>query len=212
MDAGRIATDRFWNILPFDEIPSTNEYLKANCGSLPDGTVAVAARQTAGRGRRGRAFDSQGALCMSLLVKNAGQAPPLSLLCGLAVCEALGEDARLKWPNDVLLNGKKVCGILCEAVHTGVFASAVCGIGVNLAQSPSWFAARGLTGASSLKIETGGDPDFSDTAHRILLAAGRLLAKARRDPAAVVEGVRARCATLGKEVAVHRHEAYVRKH
>ena len=77
----------------------------------------------------------------------------LPLLASLSVAEQLrrryGVQCQIKWPNDLLLNGKKLCGILCEGVEGGV----VCGIGLNLAQSAAHFAALGLPHATSLALE-----------------------------------------------------------
>lgn len=96
--------------------------------------------QTGGRGRRGRAWSSPPGcgLYVSLIVRprfGAEQAGTLPLLAGLCVAElarSLGAEARLKWPNDVLVNGRKLAGVLCEArVEAGCIV-AVVGVGLNL--------------------------------------------------------------------------------
>jgi BirA family biotin operon repressor/biotin-[acetyl-CoA-carboxylase] ligase len=119
---------------------STNAVLLARAESgSPGGTVAVAATQTAGRGRRGRTWISApgDSLTFSLLWRFApGTAPAgLSLAVGLAVAEALGKvgagGTALKWPNDILLGGKKLAGILIE-LQPGAPHVAVIGIGLNL--------------------------------------------------------------------------------
>jgi BirA family biotin operon repressor/biotin-[acetyl-CoA-carboxylase] ligase len=102
--------------------------------------VVLAGRQTAGRGRQGRAWVSgPGNLFMSVLVRPADAASWLGLLplaAGIAVCDAArgaGVDARLKWPNDVLVDGRKLAGILAEAQSSGGGVEAVVvGIGVNV--------------------------------------------------------------------------------
>ena len=112
------------HIIHFDEIDSTNTYLKNNCPQLADGTVVCADRQTAGRGRFDRKWISQdGGLYFSVLVKpqRTDFLPNFTQLMAVCVCtaaEELGAKAWLKWPNDVLANGKKLCGILSEAVVT----------------------------------------------------------------------------------------------
>jgi BirA family biotin operon repressor/biotin-[acetyl-CoA-carboxylase] ligase len=124
-----------------------------------DGTAVVAETQTAGRGRRGRVWrDDPGAsLLCSVILRSTlppARVPTLSLAAGVAVAEALasaaGVDARLKWPNDVLLGERKVAGILLERHGEAL----VLGIGVNVAQPafPPELAARAtslaLAGAS----------------------------------------------------------------
>lgn len=114
------------------------EYLDA-CASTNDeafargpGSIVIAARQSAGRGRMGRSFSSEeGGLYLSLcapLPCSAREAPALAALAALAACEAIGEGAQIKWPNDIMLTGKKVCGILCEMRGDGL----IFGFGVNV--------------------------------------------------------------------------------
>ena len=129
----------------------------------PEGTVVTARHQHAGRGRRGRDWwdePGQSLLCSVLLRPAATPAtvPQLSLVAGLAVAEALtaaaGVAARIRWPNDVLVEGGKVCGILAEATTDPSGASPVLmGIGVNLNQTqfPEALRAR----ATSLRVATG---------------------------------------------------------
>lgn len=125
-------------------IDSTNTALKtlANDGA-PEGTVLVAGEQTAGRGRMGRSFYSPGdtGVYLSLLLRPrlpAAEAVGLTAAAAVAVAEAIeelsGRRAEIKWVNDVLLDGKKVCGILTEAsldCETGSMSYAVVGVGVN---------------------------------------------------------------------------------
>lgn len=109
---------------------------------VPEGFWLVADRQTAGRGRQGRAwFDGAGNFMASTVVQVVHGDPPaptLALVAGLAVHEAVAphvpppQRAELKWPNDVLIGGAKLAGILLENVGGAVIA----GIGVNLAQAP----------------------------------------------------------------------------
>lgn len=98
---------------------------------LPIGSVVVADHQTAGRGRlshRWEAPPGAGLLVSFVLDPN----PLLSLAAGVAAAEACGSSVRLKWPNDLLLDGRKVGGILVEATPT----KAICGIGINLTSAP----------------------------------------------------------------------------
>ncbi len=138
------------------EIASTQDVLAGS--DRPHGAVAVAEHQTAGRGRSGRRWDDakSTALLFSVLLRTpAGAAlPQLSLVAGLAVAAALeGEcsvPAMVKWPNDVLVEGRKVAGILLEASGSAV----VCGIGINVNQSEGGLPPETRLPATSLRIAT----------------------------------------------------------
>jgi BirA family biotin operon repressor/biotin-[acetyl-CoA-carboxylase] ligase len=114
------------------ETTSTNDRARelASAGA-PHGTLVTASAQSAGRGRQGRTWSalSGHALLMSLVLRDIH--PLLPLTAAVAVAEAVGDDARIKWPNDVLLGGRKVAGILAEGRPQEGWA--VLGIGVNVA-------------------------------------------------------------------------------
>ena len=120
----------------FDVIDSTNIYLKNNVSdSMP---VAVSDCQTAGRGRLGRSFYSHGGIYFSIPYKFTSDEKYLSFLtlsAGLAVRQAIknvtGCGALIKWPNDIYLNDRKICGILVETLVSGCDITAVAGIGIN---------------------------------------------------------------------------------
>ena len=111
-------------ILWYPAISSTNDVANvlADRGAS-EGTVVVANAQSAGRGRQGRAWQSAaGNLHLSVLLRPRGSAElwgKLPLLAGLAVAEAVGDEARLKWPNDVQIEGRKVAGVLVESASSG---------------------------------------------------------------------------------------------
>ena len=139
------------------ECPSTQDLVLGR--GLPEGAVATADHQTAGRGRFGRAWadEPEASLLVSVLLRPpaGGAAPQLSLVAGLATAEAVeaatGLAAALKWPNDVLLRGRKVAGVLLEQSEGEV----ACGIGVNVARAPATAAGAGSLPATSLADETG---------------------------------------------------------
>ena len=145
------------------ECPSTQDLVLGR--GLPEGAVAATDHQTAGRGRSGRSWaDEPGAsLLVSVLLRPPAAAvtPQLSLVAGLAAAEAVesatGLPAALKWPNDVVLGGRKVAGVLLEASADEV----ACGIGVNVARAPA-AAAAGALPATSLAAETGARHDRAE--------------------------------------------------
>jgi BirA family transcriptional regulator, biotin operon repressor / biotin---[acetyl-CoA-carboxylase] ligase len=139
------------------ETPSTQELLRD--GDYAHGAVAVAEHQTAGRGRSGRRWDDapSTALLLSVLLRPPAAAalPQLSLIVGLAVAEAIEREsdvhALVKWPNDVLIAGSKVAGILLEASDGDV----VCGIGINVNQMEHDLPPVTRTAATSLRLAIG---------------------------------------------------------
>lgn len=192
-------------------LPSTMDeaWRRAQEGA-PDGTVVLAEAQTAGRGRLKRSWwaPAGSSLLLSVLLRPglpARQAQRLTMICSLSVCEAIstvaGVHAQVKWPNDVLIDGRKVCGILTELAVAGEqLATAVVGIGINV------------------NLDFGGAPPLMAPATSLMLVAGRrvsrtellvaLLSGLERRYAAVREGRSfhvewaARMATLGHEVQV----------
>ncbi len=148
----------------FDEIDSTNTKAKelAEQG-YPSGTLIVADRQIAGRGRRGRSWDSPAGIgiFMTLLLKpdiNPNNASMLTLVTALATAQAIsdvtGAEAKIKWPNDIVINGKKVCGILTEmSAQFDYINHIVIGIGINVHNES--FPEEIRETASSLLLESG---------------------------------------------------------
>jgi BirA family biotin operon repressor/biotin-[acetyl-CoA-carboxylase] ligase len=138
-----------YRLVTFDQLDSTNEEAcrQARAGA-PAGTVIVATRQTAGRGRRGRVWQSPaGNLYFSVLLRPSwplARSPQLSFLAALAMGEAVIRTApdaakglRYKWPNDILLDGAKLCGILLESASVGQVPDwMVIGVGLNIASCP----------------------------------------------------------------------------
>ena len=129
-----------------EETKSTNTALRAMAeAGAPEGTVYIAQSQTGGRGRMGRSFFSPAGtgLYLSLLLRPTAWEPTraaqLTAAAAAAMCEAIrqvtGKEPGIKWVNDLLLDGKKICGILTEAsfsMESGVLEYAVLGLGVNV--------------------------------------------------------------------------------
>jgi BirA family biotin operon repressor/biotin-[acetyl-CoA-carboxylase] ligase len=133
---------------------STNARARALAAAgAPHGTVVTAREQSAGRGRQGRTWSAAAgkALLCSVILRSPPRLLPLAV--GVAVaetCEAHGRAARLKWPNDVLLDGRKVAGILVEGRPQQGWA--VAGIGLNVAQQPEDFSPELREAAGSLGL------------------------------------------------------------
>jgi BirA family biotin operon repressor/biotin-[acetyl-CoA-carboxylase] ligase len=143
-------------VLFFDQLESTNTTAAELASASSDGLVVIARFQTAGRGQYGRVWQARDG--SSLLMSIALHPPAemrrpvvLTAFAAVAVAEAIleltGIQARVKWPNDLLVRGKKVCGILIENT-----TSTVIGLGLNLMQSIQDFATAALPDATSLAI------------------------------------------------------------
>jgi BirA family biotin operon repressor/biotin-[acetyl-CoA-carboxylase] ligase len=160
LDARRLGR----RVLVFDRVDSTNT-LAALLASDPAhaGTVVLANEQVAGRGQHGRSWrcpPGAGVLLSVLIFPPPELRRPaiLTAWAAVAVCETIRAtttlEARIKWPNDVLIGERKVCGILIEQAR-----GTVIGIGLNVNQNAESLAADGLAGAGSLALFTGSSLD-----------------------------------------------------
>lgn len=160
----RLTTRRFGRtLIARSETPSTNDLAwDALSAGTPDGTTVVTDAQPHGRGRAGRTWQMAPGKGLALsLVLHQGcdrrQAATLPLLAGLALArglEVLGARPTLKWPNDILADGRKMAGILCESRrHPSGTDAAVIGVGVNVAQQRDHFPVELRETATSLALE-----------------------------------------------------------
>ena len=157
-----------YSVLYKEEVDSTNLWAKelAKRGAK-EGTVLTADFQSAGKGRRGRSWQSPKgcSIYMSLILRPdilPAQASMITLVMGIAVAKAcrklLGVDAKIKWPNDIVLSGKKICGILTEMSLKGTAVDyVVAGIGINV--NGRDFPEEIRETATSLALETGKEID-----------------------------------------------------
>lgn len=194
------------NCIRLDVVDSTNNYLKQNRTGLPDGTLVTAGLQTAGKGRRGHEWlADRGMLPFSLLLSDPPHPDNITLCAAVAVCEALeerlpDEEFGIKWPNDIILRGHKLCGILCESVCFGSSIDVVCGIGVNISQSEDFFRNAEIPHGGSIEMLTGRTiPDREALAKDI---ARRLYEYSREGFDAISAGYTRRCLTVGKSVRI----------
>jgi BirA family transcriptional regulator, biotin operon repressor / biotin---[acetyl-CoA-carboxylase] ligase len=201
-----------WDVRRFEEIDSTNAYLhrQARLGA-PEGMVAVAEHQSAGRGRLDRRWESPPGASLLVSVLFRPDLEPAELhLCTAVMALAAAEACRqvagvgpvLKWPNDVLVNEEKLAGVLAEATFgggAGSVAAVVVGLGLNI----DWPGPPGAGGTSL--VELGAGPVDREALFGALLEAlsarrGLLDSVAGRGD--VVAELRNRCATLGRRVRV----------
>ncbi len=212
-DADRIhallGPDSGWRVRCVASTGSTNADLAvaARTGE-PAGAVLIAHHQSAARGRFDRSWASPPGVSVSTSVLLRPQRPLLewgwlSLLVGLAVADGIrrlggGDRVTLKWPNDVLIDRRKVCGVLSERVTTDLGDAAVCGWGINVSMAP---AELPVPGATSLLL-AGLPTDKSQLLAGILGQLGWLAGRwdAGEDLRA---DYAAGCATIGRRVRVH---------
>lgn len=156
----------------YERLPSTNTFLKERLAverDLPSGTVAAAREQTQGRGRREREWISSSGenLTFSLLLRgkyNRRHLPSASMAAAAAVAELLEKEGlkpHLKWPNDVLVSGRKICGILSEGIPDGV----IIGIGLNVNMQSADHIDQPAT---SILMETGKRRDTDELLGKLL--------------------------------------------
>jgi BirA family biotin operon repressor/biotin-[acetyl-CoA-carboxylase] ligase len=171
----------------------------------PHGLIVLADEQTAGRGRRGRAWVSPpGGLYLTIVLRPESDAVRrLAMVAPLAVCEAIdavaGVRSSIKWPNDILIEGRKVGGILIDSrLSAGDVEYALVGIGVNLSLDPLRHAEiRNI--ATSLALESEREVSREELLAAVLNRFEKLLAASRVN-GDVYEAWRARLATLGRQV------------
>lgn len=203
----------------YEETDTTNNRARELAlEGAPEGTLVVAEKQTAGRGRRGKVWESPlgTGIWMSLVLRPQimpAEASVLTLLCGLATAEAIkaetGLSAGIKWPNDILINGKKAVGILTEMdcemseVH---FVIPGIGINVNTASFPPEITDI----ATSLYLECGKTVSRRRLVHKVLERLEEHYETFLRTGSftAMLEDYRKHCITLGKEVHVLGREPF----
>jgi BirA family biotin operon repressor/biotin-[acetyl-CoA-carboxylase] ligase len=163
-------------LLCHDQVDSTNLLARdlARSGAA-HGTVVSAESQTQGRGRLGRRWISppHKNLYLSVVLRAAlpaARLPQIGLIAGVAACEALREwqAATLKWPNDVLIGGRKVCGILAETEGSAGSQAVILGIGINVNAGADDFPDELREKAGSLLLAGGRPVDRAEVAGRLL--------------------------------------------
>lgn len=204
-------------IICLQSVDSTNSYLKKLAAEgEEDGTVVVANRQTGGRGRQGREFFSppdMGVYLSVLLKPSVGTASSavLTAFSAVAVCEAIRAvsdvSPEIKWVNDILIGGRKVCGILTELSvesESGSVGYVVVGVGVNVGQRPENFPSGLRGGATSLYMESGKAVSRARLAAEMVNSLNRMYHRAFENPEAYIEKYRKLCTQAGRAITVIR--------
>ena len=199
-------------LLCFESIDSTNTECKRQAMTgAPDGLVAIAEEQTGGKGRKGRTFQSpKGGLYLSLLLRP--DLPPVEVTditawVAVAVCDgieaACGLRPQIKWTNDIILNRKKVCGILTEMgleSESNALQYLIPGIGINANHAPEDFSEDVRPMATSLAQELGHPVRRSELAVQVIRALDRMYAAFPQGKQEYLDKYRADCLTPGNQV------------
>lgn len=198
-----LLNDYTGDIYCLGEVSSTNDFAGEQA-RLRKECIVIAERQSAGRGRRGRQFVSEGGgLYISLSIKAPGtpfDVMHYPVLAALAVSNAIESvcavHTDIKWPNDIQIHGKKVCGILTELVTVDDDCYLVTGIGINVRNKiPSY-----LPDAGNLVSLTGTEPEEEVLAAAVSNQLISVYAKGISNKDELIDQVQKRCITIGRKV------------
>jgi len=178
-------------VIVYNSTSSTNniaaEYAK---NKKNDGLVIFAEEQTAGRGRAGAKWHSgraESILCSILLADCTLNPELLSLTSAVAVANAVGGEAKIKWPNDIILNGKKVAGILLESRAYNNRIAYTIGVGINCHQTKDSFPSELQHLATSIDIESGSICNRISLAKRLLTSMDHWLEIAEKNSKEIID-------------------------
>ncbi|RLF61412.1 MAG: biotin--[acetyl-CoA-carboxylase] ligase [Thermoplasmata archaeon] len=166
-----------FEIRRYKEVESTNDVAKELAmEGASEGTTVIAEKQTKGRGRYGKQWISpEGGVYLSIVLRpkiDPEESPKITFIAGVAVAKAIRElyniDAKIKWPNDVLIREKKVCGILTEIKVTDLVNFVILGIGINANVKVEEFPREIREGATSLMKEVGKEIDIDKLIDKVL--------------------------------------------
>lgn len=198
-------------VLFVEETASTNTLLKelALKGQAP-GTVLIARRQSGGRGRLERRFSSpEGGLYLSMLLApkcSAGQSLSITPCTAVAVHRAVsalcGISADIKWPNDLLYNGRKICGILCESVFLQGSQLVILGVGLNVTTPQEAFPQELQDTAGSLLSLCGCAPSPDEAAAQLVAQLDEMYLRWQTEPCAFLDEYRQHCVSINRPVSL----------
>ena len=191
-----------------DSVDSTNTYCKTLAATAPHGTVVLANYQTGGRGRLGRSFSSPKGLGLYCSVILRYRASPQTLLhltpmaavaAVRAVAGVTGLQPQIKWINDLVADGKKLCGILTELVLLPEETVCIVGIGINCGQRPEDFPEEIRHMATSL-LQLGAAVERERLAAALIENLWFMAEQCLSEPESWMAEYRRRCLTIGREV------------
>ena len=204
-----------WHV--FQVVDSTNLVCKRMAAEgAPDGTVVIADSQTAGRGRLGRSFQSAAGLGLYLSVlwrpecdmETLMALPALGAVAAAKAVERVcGASPQIKWPNDLVLQNKKIGGILTESVVLPGETAVVLGIGINVSQRTEDFDGEVRRIAASLEMLAGKNVSRAALAAALMEELDMLRREALAQPQLWLAEYRSRCLTVGREVQIIAGEA-----
>jgi BirA family biotin operon repressor/biotin-[acetyl-CoA-carboxylase] ligase len=176
-------------IISLKKVASTNDIAREIGKQGAKGLVVVAEEQESGRGRNGRVwFSSEGGLYASFILEKKDLLPVISAVSAAETLETfIGKTAEIRWPNDILFEGKKICGILCE----GYMDFAVAGFGINVNNDVS------LEEATSIKKEIRKSASIDKVLDCLIVNIEKNMLKDR-----IIDGYRHRCGMIGRNVMV----------
>ncbi|MBN2588265.1 MAG: biotin--[acetyl-CoA-carboxylase] ligase [Sedimentisphaerales bacterium] len=178
-------------VLVFNSTSSTNDVARRYIGDKNcNGMAIFTEEQSAGRGRAGNKWfskRSESILCSIIISDYDINTELLSLACAIAVADSIGRNAKIKWPNDILINGKKVAGILLEAIFTKDTYTYIIGIGINCHQNKTSFPDELRSVATSIDIENKTTCDRIGLAKRLLNSMEYWLKIAEKNSKTIIE-------------------------
>ena len=206
-------------ILYYDEIGSTNDEAKKiarNTGS--EGIVVIADSQSNGKGRLGRIWSSEKGkgLYLSIILNPKSETSTImqitlitAIIVKRAIQEYLSEPVFIKWPNDIIVSDRKICGILCESQISGESMNVIVGIGVNVNHES--FENELADKATSMYLQCGERHTPKDLAHRIIHHYNNIYPEyIKRGFSIFLDEYKKSCITLGKEVDILKHKEKLR--
>ena len=193
-------------IVYINSVDSTNEEAKRH-SDYPEGSLFIAENQTAGKGRLGRTWESErfAGIAMSLLLKPnipIEKISQLTLIAGIAAARAIGGDALIKWPNDIVIGTRKVCGILTEmSAEPERVNYVVCGMGINVNNKS--FPDELSDKATSVFIERGEKLNRADIVSAVMNEFEKVYKTFKKDGfAPLADEYKSLCLTVGRDVRV----------